>query len=78
MGDDCRELANHLLATATAMLEDAAQLATAGQSQRLNSAELANHGRWLQTAAQDIATVAEAAVIAAKRGVNEGGNRPKD
>ncbi len=78
MGDDCRELANHLFATATAMLEDAYQLAAAGQSPRLSLSELVDHGHRLQVAVRDIATIAEAAVIAAKRGVNEGGNRPKD
>ena len=70
MDDDCRELANRLFATATGMLEDATELAVAGQSPRLDPAQLADHGRWLQAAARDIAIIAEAAVIVANLGVN--------
>ena len=35
MDDDYRDLANRLFATGTAMLEDAIEMAIAGQSQRL-------------------------------------------
>ncbi len=68
MDDDYRELANRLFATATAMLEDAIDAAVAGQSQRLNPSQLANHGRRLQATARDIAVIAEAAVIVANLG----------
>ena len=42
MGDDYRELANHLFATATAMLEDVIEVAVAGQSWRLTPSQLAD------------------------------------
>ncbi len=70
MDDDCRELANRLFALATAMLEDATELAVAGQSPRLTSSQLANHGQRLQAAALEIAIVAEAATIVANQGIN--------
>ena len=63
MDDDQRDLANHLFATATAMLEDAVEVAVAGQSAKLDATQLADHGRRLQAAARDIAGVADAAVI---------------
>ncbi len=68
MDDDYRELANRLFATATAMLEDATEAAIAGQSQRLNPPQLADHGRRLQATVRDIAIIAEAAVIVANLG----------
>ncbi len=77
MDDDYRELANRLFATATAMLEDATEVAIAGQSQRLNPSQLADHGRLLQAAARDIAIIAEAAMIVANLGVDRRRNRPK-
>ena len=66
MEDDRRELANQLFAMATAMLEDAVELAVAGQSPRLSPEQLEDHGRQLQVAAQDITIVADAAMITAK------------
>ena len=72
MDDDYRELTNHLFAAATAMLEDAIEVAAAGQSSRLNPSQLADHGRRLQTAAHDIGIIDEAATIAA----NLGDSRP--
>ncbi len=68
MDDDYRELANRLFATATAMLEDATEIAAAGQSPRLNPPQLANHGHRLQSAARDISVIAEAALIVANLG----------
>ena len=65
MDDDYRELANHLFATTTAMLEDATEVAVAGQSPRLDPAQLADHGRRLQATARDIAIIAEAVMIVA-------------
>ena len=67
MDDDHRDLANHLFATATAMLEDAIDLAVAGQSRKLSSAELVRDGQLLTSALQDIAIVARAATIIAGR-----------
>jgi hypothetical protein len=77
MGDDNRELANRLFATATAMIEDAIELAVAGQSPRLNPSQLADFGRRLQIVARDIAVVVEAAVIVTNSGVNRGQNPRK-
>ena len=77
MDDDYRELANRLFATATAMLEDATEIAVAGQSLRLDPSQLADHGRRLQATARDIAVNAEAAVIVANLGANWRGNRPR-
>ncbi len=77
MDDDCRELANRLFATATAMLEDVIEAAVAGQSTRLNPSQLADHGCGLQTAAHDIAIIAEAATIIANSGASGRGSRRK-
>ncbi len=77
MNDDHRELANHLFATATTMLEDATEIAVAGQSSQLNLSQFADQGRRLQAAARDIAAIAEAAVIVANLGDNRHRNRPK-
>jgi hypothetical protein len=68
MDDEYRDLTNQLFAAATAMLEDAIEVAVLGQSPRLNPPQLANAGRRLQAAARDIATVAEAAVIVVNLG----------
>ena len=77
MDDDNRELANRLFATATAMLEDVIEVAVAGQSPRLTPSHLADRGRRLQAAAQDIAIVAEAATIIANLSANRRGHRRK-
>lgn len=77
MDDDYRELTNHLFAVATAMLEDAIEVAAAGQSSRLGPSQLADHSRRLQTAAHDIAVIAEAAAIVANLGVNQPENQRK-
>jgi hypothetical protein len=63
--DDRRELANRLFAIATAMLEDATEIAAAGQSARLGARRLAAHGRRLEAAAREVAVLAEAATIVA-------------
>ncbi len=70
MDDDHRELVNRLFATATAMLEDAIEHATAGQSPRLDGSRLVDHGHRLRSAARDIAAIAEAAVIVAGLGID--------
>ncbi len=77
MDDDCRELTNRLFATATAMLEDVIEVAVAGQSPRLTPSQLADHGRRLQSAAHEIAIIAEAAVIVANLGIDRRRNRRK-
>ena len=77
MDEDYRELASRLFAAATAMLEDAAEVAVAGQSPRLDPAGLADAGRRLQAAAREVAVIAEAAEIVAKLGVNQGRDHRK-
>lgn len=77
MRDNYRELANRLFATATAMLEDAIEMAVAWQSPRPQPSEPADHGRRLQAATREIAVVAEAAKIVAHLGVNQRRNRRK-
>ena len=71
MDNDYRELAHRLFTTTTAMLEDAIEAAVAGQSPRLPTSKLADHGNRLQAAVRDIAVLAEAATIVAKSGVNQ-------
>ena len=70
MDDDYRDLANRLFATGTAMLEDAIEMAIAGQSQRLGSTQLSDYSRRLRAAAHDVAVIAEAAVIVADLGAD--------
>ena len=76
MDDDQRELANRLFAAATAMLEDAAAVAAAGQSPRLSAAQLAHHGGRLKVAAQAVTVLAEAVAIVADPGGAQRSNRP--
>ena len=77
MNDEDLELANRLFAAATAMLEDAIEVAAAGQSHGATPSRLADHGRRLRAAARDIAVLAEAAMIAANRGADRPSN-PRD
>lgn len=72
MSDDYRELVRRLFATATAMLEDATEVSISGQSQRLVPSKLADYGHRLQTTARDIAVVAEAAIVIARLGQENG------
>ncbi len=65
MDDDYRDLANRLFATGTAMLEDAIEMAIAGQSQGLGPSDLADLGRRLRAVTHDVAVIAEAAAIVA-------------
>ncbi len=53
------------------MLEDAIEMAIAGQSQRLGPSDLADLGRRLQAVAHDVAFIAEAAAIVADLDVNK-------
>ncbi len=77
MDDDNKELVRRLMAKATAMLEDTVETAVAGQSDRLSAPGYAHAARRLQAAAQDIAIIAEAAMIVANSGVNQHRSRPK-
>ncbi len=69
MDDDHRELANWLFAAATAMIEDMIETAVAGQSSRLSPSQLADYGLSLQSAARDVAIIAEAAMVIARQRV---------
>ena len=77
MDDDHRELANRLFAVATAMLEDMIGVTVAGQSPRLDAALVADKGHRLQTAAQDVAILAQAVAIVAHLGVEPPPHRRK-
>jgi hypothetical protein len=52
------------------MLEDAVEIAVAGQSRRLGPSHLADSGRRLGAVAHDVAVIAEAAAIVADLDVN--------
>lgn len=62
------ELANQLFASATALLEDALELAVAGQSPRLGRSQLADLSHRLASAARNIGVLADSAAIAAGHG----------
>lgn len=76
MDTEYRDLTTRLFAAATAMLEDAAAIAATGQSARLEPAALARHAAALRRAVQDIAVLAEAALIVAGLGP-EGRPKPR-
>lgn len=65
MDEDDRGTVCRLMAKATMLLEDAAAMALEGQPSRLAARDYARIGHQLQTAAHDIATVAETATIIA-------------
>ncbi len=65
MDGDETELINRLFAAATAMFEDAIEIAGAGHSSRLDRKTLGPLGSRLGVAAQEIATIAEAVTILA-------------
>jgi hypothetical protein len=75
--DDHQELARRLFATATAMLEDATEVAGAGQSPVASPAGLAACARRLAVAAREVVIIAEAAGIAAQSGIDHPPNRRK-
>jgi len=77
MDEDDKELVRRLMAKATALLEDAVETAAIGQSDRLSASGYARAAGRLQAAARDIAVLAEAAVIIANPGLNQGPKRPK-
>jgi hypothetical protein len=77
MDDDHRELAWRLFAAATAMLEDATEVAGAGQSPGASPARLAACARRLAAAAREVAIIADAAGIAAESDIDRPPNRCK-
>ena len=65
-----RELFRHLMAKATAMLENAAGLAAEGQSPLLSQDQMIEVARRLQAAAQNVAALADAATTVASSPLN--------
>ena len=63
---DRKELANRLFATATAMLEDAVEIASTGQSGRRSLKELVLIARALSERTRKITAIAEAAMVVAE------------
>ena len=77
MDDTHQDLVNHLFAVATAMLEDAIEIAAAGQGARLTPSHLAVHGRQLGAALRDVAVIADAITIVSSLAQNGGPKPPK-
>ena len=63
---DRKELANRLFATATAMLEDAVEIASTGQSGRRSLEELVLTARALGARTRKITAIAEAVMVVAE------------
>jgi hypothetical protein len=66
MDKDLQELARRLFTVATAILEDATIVATAGQSHKLTEESCERYARELQQVGRDVTTVAESAAIMAR------------
>lgn len=62
LDSDTRELANRLFATATGILENAAEIAIAGQHPRLTSTGCTSCAEELKAAADDLTALANAAL----------------
>ena len=75
MNDDDRELVNRLFTVATARLEDAMEHAVAGQSPKVSSSRLFAHAIRLQARVQEVATIAEAAMIVSRSDSADGRTR---
>ena len=73
MDDDDQELVRHLFAAATARIETAHDAAAAGQSSEIAAGNYAAVARRLQAAAQDIAALAEAALVIASGRLDDAG-----
>ena len=71
MDADDRELFCHLMAKATAMLEDAASTAAEGQSSQLSQERMIEIAHRLQAATQDVAALAGASSVISSRGINQ-------
>ena len=65
-----RNLANRLFVTAAERIEDAVEIAVAGQSTRLTPTRISDHGRRPQAAAHDLPVIAEATTVVADLGVD--------
>ena len=71
MDADDRELFRHLMAKATAVLEDAAALAMEEQSPQISNDQMIELAGRLEAAVQDVAALAGAAAVIASRGTNQ-------
>ena len=71
MTDEQRELVNQLFAAATAILEDAIEQATAGQSPALRPHELDCRVARLQECSREITTLSQTALVIANIGANQ-------
>ncbi|MPZ24687.1 MAG: hypothetical protein GEU28_14435 [Dehalococcoidia bacterium] len=67
MGEDHEDLANQLFATATAMLEDALEIAVAGQAPLCPAPELADLALRLEAMTREISALAQSALVIARR-----------
>ncbi len=65
MEDDDREFLRRLFVAATELIENAHEVAVAGQSSTLAAPDCAATARRLQALARDLATLAEAAIVIA-------------
>ena len=70
MDADDRELFRHLMAKATAVLEDAAALAAEGQSSQLSQDRMIALAGRLLAAARDVAALADTASAVASSSLN--------
>ncbi len=73
MDDDHRELVRRLFTSATELIETAHNAAVAGQSGEIGADDYAAVARRLQAAAQDIAALAEAALVIAAGRLDDAG-----
>ena len=73
MDDDHRELVRRLFATATALIESAHEAAVAGQAIDIAAGDYTAVARRLQASAQDIAALAEAALVIAADRLDDAG-----
>ncbi len=81
MDEDHRELVRRLFVSMAELTETAHEAAIAGQSEALTAGDYTEAARRLEAAARDIATLAEAALIIARMGPENGRpsreNRPR-
>ncbi len=73
MDDDHRELLRRLFAAATALIESAHEEAVAGQAIDIAAGDYTAVARRLQAAAQDVAALAEAALVIAPDRLDDAG-----
>lgn len=75
MEDDDRELLGRLFVAATVLIENAHEIAIAGQSSTLSASDYAATARRFQVASQDITALADAAMVVANPSANRAHDR---